>query len=306
MALFGVSRRRSWAGRWGLTVLGLTTALVAQLASQPVSPSAAATRLPALPPLSPTSRQLIHTQLQHLAQKSPQLAAGSGRFRVEYAPAQNPDYASYQKILQDSQLFEEIAKVLNQTLKLPHDVRITIAECGAENAFYNPQQKRLVMCDELLAHFAKTFAPTAKNDTELGEAIIYTTLFVFFHELGHGLIDVYDLPTTGREEDAVDEFSTVLLLEMGKEGEKAVLNAAHWFALKGGNQDSGSLAFWDEHSLDLQRFFGIACLAYGKDPKTFGGFVEAGILPEARADRCPEEYAKKSRSWDALLAPHTR
>jgi Putative metallopeptidase len=104
----------------------------------------------------------------------------------------------------------------------------------------------------------------------------------------------------------VDEFSTVLLLEMGTEGEKAVLNAAHWFVLKGSDQDGDSLAFWDEHSLDLQRFFGIACLAYGKDPKTFGGFVEEGILPTARADRCPEEYAKKSRSWEALLAPHTR
>jgi hypothetical protein len=284
-------------GRWGLAVLGLTTAMLAALAR----PSPASS-------LSPAHRQLLQTQLQQLVQRSPKLAAagGSGRFRVEYQSAKNPDYANYQKILQDSQLFEEIAKVLNQTLKLPYDVRITIGECGAENAFYDPQEKRLVMCDELLAHFAKTFAPTAKNDTELGEGIIYTTLFVFFHELGHGLIDVYDLPTTGREEDAVDEFSTVLLLEMGTEGEKAVLNAAHWFALKGGNQDSDSLAFWDEHSLDLQRFFGIACLAYGKDPKTFGEFVEAGILPTARADRCSEEYAKKSRSWDALLAPHTR
>ena len=34
------------------------------------------------------------------------------------------------------------------------------------------------------------------------------TVSTFFHELGHALIDAWDLPITGREEDAADQLPT--------------------------------------------------------------------------------------------------
>jgi Putative metallopeptidase len=214
---------------------------------------------------------------------SPIVLAQTGQFRVEYGPVEDPTDAEIRQIIQDSHLYENIAQGLNETFKLPADVTITPATCGKANAFYRPSDKRI-----------------------LGEAIVYSNLFVFFHELGHGLIDLYDLPTVGREEDAVDEFSTLLLLEAGDEGTKAVIKAAQWFALEGQNQDTSDLAYWDEHSLDQQRFYGVACLMYGKDPEKFAGLVSAGILPESRADRCPAEYAKKYSSWNKLLSPYSK
>ena len=48
------------------------------------------------------------------------------------------------------------------------------------------------------------------------------TLGIFFHELGHGLIDMLQLPVTGREEDVVDEFATMLLLYAREEGAEYV------------------------------------------------------------------------------------
>ncbi|MGI0493925.1 DUF4344 domain-containing metallopeptidase [Alkalinema pantanalense CENA528] len=234
-----------------------------------------------------------------------QIAQSGGQFQVAYSPVKNAEFAPFRQVMQESRLYETIAEELNKVLLLPTDVTIALAECGTENAFYSADHKSIVMCDELLAYFGRLFAPTATSDQDLGESMLYTNLFVFFHELGHGLIDLYDLPTTGREEDAVDEFSTILLLEAGTDGEKAVLNAAHWFALQS-EQPSEDLAFWDEHSLDLQRFYGIACLVYGKDPEKFSDLVKEGLLPEARAQRCGREYAKKSQSWDKLLVPHVR
>jgi hypothetical protein len=233
-----------------------------------------------------------------------QVARGQGKFYVTYGETQSAENATYQSVLKDAKFFEEIATTLNQFLSLPHDVEITVGECGQVNAFYDPKNKRLVMCDELIGHYVKTFTPVSKTTEEMAESVLYTTLFVFFHELGHGLVDIYDLPVTGKEEDAVDDFSTVLLLEMGEPGYKAVLSTAHWFAIEGGQADNSNLAFWDEHSLDMQRFFNIACLAYGKEPQIFEGFVSSGILPEGRAVRCGEEYAKKRKSWDTLLSAH--
>ena len=52
----------------------------------------------------------------------------------------------------------------------------------------------------------------------------------FFHELGHCLIDVWDLPTTGREEDAVDQLAMFVLLDGTPEGEGMVLSAATFFS----------------------------------------------------------------------------
>jgi hypothetical protein len=234
------------------------------------------------------------------------LAQRSGQFRVAYGPVENSDYREIRQIIRDSGLYEGIAQGLNATFKVPTDVTISPATCGAANAFYRASDKRIIMCDELLRHFAQLFAGQTDSTEELGESIVYSNLFVFFHELGHGLIDLYDLPTVGREEDAVDEFSTLLLLEAGEMGTKAVLKAAHWFTLESQQQDTSELAYWDEHSLDLQRFYGITCLMYGKDPATFGGFVTEGILPASRADRCAAEYRKKYKSWETLLSPYSK
>jgi Putative metallopeptidase len=169
------------------------------------------------------------------------LAQRSGQFRVEYGPVENADYREIRQIIRDSGLYEGIAQGLNATFKLPTDVTISPATCGAANAFYRASDKRIIMCDELLLHFAQLFAGHTDSTEALGEAIVYSNLFVFFHELGHGLIDLYDLPTVGREEDAVDEFSTLLLLEAGELGTKAVLKAAHWFTLESQQQDTREL-----------------------------------------------------------------
>jgi hypothetical protein len=59
----------------------------------------------------------------------------------------------------------------------------------------------------------------------------------------------------------------------------------------------------DEHSLDEQRFYNTACLAYGSDPQTFGVLVTEGVIPKGRAARCPFEWKRISRSWVRLLAP---
>jgi hypothetical protein len=246
------------------------------------------------------------TLLILLSHRGMATAATNGSFRVIHGPIASADYAEIRQAIKSERLYEDIAKGLNETFKLPTDMTIMLSACGTENAFYDPSKKQLVMCDELLGHFIQIFAQESQSADEIAESAIFANLFVFFHELGHGLIDVFDLPIVGREEDAVDDFSALLLLEAGEEGEKAVFAGADWFRLQNQANDSNELAFWDEHSLDPQRFYNIACLVYGKDPQKYSGIVSNGILPESRAARCEAEYQKKSRSWEQLLAPYAK
>ena len=65
------------------------------------------------------------------------------------------------------------------------------------------------------------------------------------------------------------------------------------------------MPFWDEHSLNEQRVYDIACLVFGSDPEAFSGLVSPEFLPAERAQRCEAEYEQKSRAWSQLLGPYS-
>lgn len=231
----------------------------------------------------------------------------AGNFEVLYEETENEEYRELEAIFMETQLLEGTVEELNKVFALPSKVPVVFRECGEVNAFYDPEAREISICYELVEHYAGMFLSEDQTEEEAqegGEAVAGATLFTFFHELGHALIDLYDLPVTGREEDAVDQLATMILLEGGEEGENAALNGAWSFLTEEGSEEE--LAFWDEHSLDEQRFYNIVCWSYGKNPEGFQSLVDDETLPEGRAERCPAEYDRMSRSWDALLDPYVK
>ena len=245
----------------------------------------------------------------------------TGNFVVSYEKTANEDYQELEAIFKEVRLLEDTVQELNNVFALPSHVPVVFRECGDVNAFYDPATQEISLCWELVEYYAGMFLSeeqTEEESTEGGEAVAGATLFTFFHELGHALIDLYDLPVTGREEDAVDQLATMILLQGGEEGEMAALNGAWSFLTEEeedvegeeeystGEEEEEELAFWDEHSLDEQRFYNIVCWSYGKNPEGFQYLVDDETLPEGRAERCPAEYDRMSRSWDALLDPYVK
>jgi hypothetical protein len=229
-------------------------------------------------------------------------AAESNGFKVKYNSSKNESHESYRKLFEKDRVFEEVAEGLNKTVRLPIAVDINTVDCNTINAFYDPRTKRIIVCYELVDYFLGVFKPTAKNETELGNAVIGALMFSFFHESGHGLIDILDLAAVGREEDSVDQLATLILIASGDEGVAMALSGAYWFHLQ--SESGHKTPFWDEHAFDGQRFYNILCLIYGSDPAKYGSFVSSGNLPQNRAQRCPDEYAKIKHAWEKLLAPH--
>lgn len=226
----------------------------------------------------------------------------AGDFKIGFAPEKGKKPKKLDADLQKS--FQGLADGLNETFALPHDVYIAAAECGESNAFYDSEKKQLLMCYELYAEFDELFKAEYPKEAERDEAVSGAFIFVFFHELGHALIDVYELPITGKEEDAVDQLSTWILTDGTDDGELIAINGAIAFALLGdANKD---LPFWDEHSLGQQRFYNTICLIYGNNPEKYADFVKNGTLPKNRAGRCTNEYAQIDRAWSKLLAPFVK
>lgn len=223
-------------------------------------------------------------------------------FRVVYTDSTDPVHQGFAQVLAENKVFETLAEALNRIVRLPQTVDIQLTDCGTINAFYDPQGRRIIVCYELLTYFAQMFKPVAENDDQLGMAVIGATTFALFHEVGHGLIDILDLPTVGREEDSVDQLATMILIADGDAGVGMALSGAHWFQLQE-SAGTNQTPFSDEHSFDMQRFYNILCMVYGSDPTKFANFVP-DTLPQERSERCPQEFSHISKAWERLLQPY--
>ena len=181
-------------------------------------------------------------------------------------------------------------------------------DCGGViNAFYNPENRSITVCYELMEYFYTLYKNSGRSETEAYSDMEDATTFFFLHELGHALIDAYQLPVTGKEEDSADSLSSyVCLEELGDDGARALIAAADGFRLKSQTAANDKLPFYDEHSLDQQRFYALLCYLYGFDTKRYKNVVEKQYLPEERAVRCSTEYQKMAKSWELQLKPYRK
>lgn len=130
-------------------------------------------------------------------------------------------------------------------------------------------------------------------------------LATFYHELGHALVDTLQLPVLGREEDAADTLSALLIHDLWQEEPAAnmVYHAAGAFLAYAAEAEAGGydLPYWDEHALDMQRYYNLICLFYGANPDEREEMAIELELPENRAMRCPDEFALAADSWGVML-----
>lgn len=138
--------------------------------------------------------------------------------------------------------------------------------------------------------------------------VIGNLTFILFHEAGHALISEFHLPVLGREEDAVDQFASVVLIPdpEGAESDSSIVtdSIAGWFQSA---EDTAldQIAWWDEHGPDQQRGYQIACLLYGSSPQTYTALADNIALPEERRQTCTGEYQSVLASWSTSLQGHS-
>jgi len=199
--------------------------------------------------------------------------------------------------------FQPLMDVFSGIFRLPRDLPVVFAETGQVNAWYDPSKHQIVMTYDLVEFFAKDAARNCQSKEQAAQRVWGSIIFTLMHELAHALIGEMDIPVVGREEDAADEFATLLLLEAGETGHQALFGTADWFEAMSRSQKD--LNFWDEHSLDQQRLFNILLLMYGHDPKKYGPYVTQ-YVPQQRLSRALRDYKIKDHRWEKLLEPYVR
>ncbi|MGI8669072.1 MAG: DUF4344 domain-containing metallopeptidase [Aridibacter sp.] len=227
-----------------------------------------------------------------------------GDFIVRQTSVADPRYESLDRSLKESKVLEKAADKLNRSLSLPHDITLQTKDCGQVNAFYDPQDKSITFCYELMEHFFQLYRSDGDSVDEANKRMNEAVTFIFLHELGHALIDSYDLPITANQEDAADRCSSYICIEeLGEDGVQAILSAADAFAIESKDRTPNQRSMADEHLLQEQRFFNSLCMVYGSNQGKYSYIVEKGYLPKERAVRCPSEYDQTARAWVKLLEP---
>ena len=240
-----------------------------------------------------------------------------GDFYLTYKPNPNSLYVGDDTAiawLKNVELLEVEIAFLNETFRLPYDVEIVAQECNEANAFYDFESKQIVMCYELVDAVFEDYYYYGEDenfDVDASATYSYNVLdFIFFHEVGHALIDVYQLPITGLEENVADQFASLMLSYTYDDstgdysiGQDMLYDVGTWFWISNElySVNPDDYPFWDTHNLDIQRFYNISCYAYGSDPQYNQDLVDEGYLPDDRAYWCEEEYLVMERAWSFLL-----
>src|SRR3954471_20788487 len=155
---------------------------------------------------------------------------GAGEVDVTFAQPRGSQNTLGAKLLQAGAL-DNLANVLSDTFELPDDLTVRGVNGFGPGPYFNPKDDSINY-----PYLFSTLVFTTLNQLHpewsqyrLGQGVGAVNSMVFEHEFGHALINAYDLPVLGREEDAADDLA-VLLLIPAKGGDQFITDAASFWA----------------------------------------------------------------------------
>nr|WP_234805752.1 DUF4344 domain-containing metallopeptidase [Mycolicibacterium insubricum] len=234
-----------------------------------------------------------------------------GTMSVEYEDATTPQAQRGRQLLQDTRVLEGLAEAVTSSFRLPYDIPLVASQCDEANDYWDPDDKKVIMCYEDVDESLRIFDDGDHPDVNATARRMVVASF--YHELGHMAVDIYQLPATGRQEDVADQLAAYELLAPDDDGtidpdyvQAAKDFATEWriYAKRDGQPDKDALA--DPHTPNEARMYNILCWIYGSDPDSQGAMITEEGLPQDRADRCETEWKTLSNAWSELLAPHLK
>lgn len=201
-----------------------------------------------------------------------------------------------------------VASGLAKTFELPNPLTVKGVNGIGGGPFYNPEDNSITLPYGFAALIFELESKSnpEESEYEIGERIGAVNSFIFAHEFGHALIANYELPVLGKEEDAADAISTMVLLTVPNGAEYTASAAAFWADFSSRQEPPALVEFADQHSLDLQRAFDILCWIAGSSEKSYEEVAELEALPPSRLETCPSEYEQLAKSFTTEVQPHLR
>ncbi len=225
-----------------------------------------------------------------------------------YSDSPDPEQQKFIELTKKWNLAERMAGLVNSSLRIKGDIGVGFESCNQVNAFFSPQRRTIVICSEFLEMVFKT----AYNDHEfmrklppeqITKALVGLLWGIYFHELAHAIIHTNHVPVTGREEDVADQFAVWYAVNFVNLNQLPIVMPSIWLwsrmakerSIPTMTEDQRKSFLSNEHSLDEQRIYNMACWVLGTGSAGGAKTARFAGLPETRAQRCPGEYAQVDR-----------
>jgi len=227
------------------------------------------------------------------------------RIDIAYVPPKDAAHRPLYELLMRNRVLEKMQALLGPFL-LPRRVLLKVEGCdGTANAFSGDDA--VTVCYEYIDEIWKN---VPKETTPEGvapiDAFVGPLVDVFFHEFGHVVFYMLQVPVFGREEDAADAFSAYLMLNFGyDEARRLIGGTAHQFRRDLKPKITLKLNdFSDTHGTPATRFYNLLCIAFGANPEGFADIVSRRQLPVERAIGCEDEFRELAHAFKTLIRPH--
>jgi hypothetical protein len=230
------------------------------------------------------------------AQTAPIAAA---KLQARYEPSTK--FASVRDMLQRHKVLEKAQRFMSP-LRLPRTLTIRSAECGAPSLPYDADKGIITICYEAIASMQDLAKGSASDPDKLAAVVAGGVIEEALHRMALAILQVFDVPVWGKEDDAADLLGAFLMLQFDERTARvAILGAGSLFLTK--TSSIGKVDYASDVSPPAQRFYNFLCIAFGGDTLAFGAVVEQGFLPKDRAGRCKGEYDAIRKAFDLRLMP---
>jgi len=164
--------------------------------------------------------------------------------------------------------------------------------------------------------FANEEYELTQNDIdEIYEFATNASMGIIFHEIGHLIVDEFNVPIFNNEEDVADSFMAWSLIQIpdeyasyedyeyyAEEPHKVIKGISDYYYYltllgKDTSQVYGKDSEYAIHSTDNKRFFNIACFMKGSNPEVFDTYITKRGLDYILEDQCDYNYALMSDAW---------
>ncbi|WP_051251702.1 DUF4344 domain-containing metallopeptidase [Psychrilyobacter atlanticus] len=228
-----------------------------------------------------------------------------GGVQVNYSPPTGKKEKEVKEWMIKNRVIEDLVDTVNQEIKIEEELQVVVEVADKDSVYYSPEDRKIVISYDFIMEIRERFKDEYKKEWEIyaKDAIEHT----FYHELGHALVDLLDIPVLGKEEDAVDDFGIIMLILTLEDGEERAISAAELFFMEGLEvEEFTSEDLMDEHSLDDQRGYRSLNLVYGSNPEKYENIAEDLKMDEDMRLMAQEMFERQTINWLRLLKPYLK
>lgn len=290
----------------------------------PIAPSTTPTPFlsftPPTPPTTPSPRLPITATL----------AEPPSRVRLLLEPPRTrADSITWTRLVASHRLDRTVDDI-RDTWRLPDSVSVRLEHCGAARSspYWLGAKRAIILCYEFFAYLRAVVrdppyvevnarrqllrrgfrhAESQRNfeARTLDPVIRGAEDFALAHEVAHMLFDLWDIPLTGRLEDAADQYAMRTLIGLCTWDPFRMLGPIRLFQASA--RRPNALKAWSApHALPLQRAVNIACWAYGAESFPYIYLLFEVGMSSDRIDSCDAEFERFNRGLNDLLDPYRR